>query len=163
MNTTAPYSPGENEPIDQVDDAILRDLARVFDMIDPPPPGLVDRVTFNLTLEGLNAEVAELQQGGLALARDDRPVESMTFSGSRTSLMVTVTPSADSLAPVRIDGWVTGGGTTVDLVTEDETLPQVADDRGRLVWTEVPRGAAHFVIRADDSAEPSTITPRVEL
>lgn len=163
MTTPAPRIHGENDPVDEIDEAILDDLARIFATVDPPPAGLVDRVTFNLTLEGLNAEIAELQQGGLAVARDDRPVESMTFSGSRSSLMVTVTPSTDPTGPVRIDGWVTGGGTTVELVTQGATLTRVADHRGRLVWEEVPRGVVHFVIRADDSAEPSTITPRVEL
>lgn len=160
---TSPAAPGENEPLDDLDHALLSEIARVYTDLDPLPDGLADRVTFNLTLAGLHAEIAELHQGDLALARADQPVESMTFSGSRSSLMVTVSPQADANAPVRIDGWITRGGTTVELVTKDAVLPRVADDRGRLAWEFVPRGVAHFVIRADDPAEPSTITPRVEL
>ena len=64
---------------------------------------------------------------------------------------------------MRIDGWVTGGGTTVELVTDESVLSRVADDRGRLVWEDVPRGVVHFVIRAEDPGEPSTLTPRVEI
>lgn len=161
--TISPATPGENEPLDDLDHALLSDLAQLYSDLDPLPHGLTDRVTFNLTLAGLHAEIAELHQGDLALARDDQPVESMTFSGSRSSLMVTVAPQPDLEASVRIDGWVTRGGTTVELVTKDDVLVRVADDRGRLAWEFVPRGVVHFVIRADDPREPSTITPRVEL
>lgn len=162
MNTAHP-APGEYEPLDDADHALLAEMARVYGDLDPLPDGLVDRVTFNLTLAGLHAEVAQLQRSDPALVRADRSVESMTFSGSRSSLMVTITPQADPDAPVRIDGWVTGGGTTVELVTADAVHARVADDRGRLAWEVVPRGVVHFVIRADDSGDPSTITPRVEL
>lgn len=162
MNTSYPV-PGEYEPFDDIDRQVLSELAQVYTQVDPPPAGMTDRVIFNLTLAGLHAEIAELQQGEPALTRADQSVESMTFSGSRSSLMVTVTPTVDPEAPVRIDGWVTRGGTTVELVTADAVLARVADDRGRLAWEFIPRGVIHFVIRADDPSEPSTITPRVEL
>jgi hypothetical protein len=161
--STPPTWP-EDGPLDTQDHALLDELAAVYGATDPPPAGLVDRITFSLTLAGLHAELAELQRAEPLVVRggdDEETVGSLTFSGSRSSLMVTVTPTEEGL--VRVDGWVTGGGTTVELVVGDEHRAEVADAHGRLVWTDVPHGMVRFVIRSDEPDGPATITPRVDL
>jgi hypothetical protein len=157
------YVAGEDEPMDDLDHAVLDELARLYAATDPVPAGLVDSIAFELTLAGLHAEVAELQRGEPLLVRGDHPhdIESLTFTGTRVSLMITVTRTDGDT--VRLDGWVTRGGTTVELVHGTEHTPAVADDRGRLKWEGVPHGMVRFLVRGDGPDDPATITPRVEI
>ncbi len=59
MSTEPTHSP--DEPLDAVDLALLADLARIAEEIDPVPDGLVERSLFAITLAGLEAEVMELE------------------------------------------------------------------------------------------------------
>ena len=105
----------------------IRDRLTVRNMharLDPVPSGLTDRIKFELTLAALHAEIAELQRVSLAGVRADdtayAPTQSVTFTSSRLSLMVTLTAPTDDPDQARegtitVDGWVTVGGTVVEL------------------------------------------------
>ncbi|HRW17271.1 MAG TPA: hypothetical protein P5181_00330 [Dermatophilaceae bacterium] len=156
------------EPIDAIDLELLAAMREVYSRIDPVPGGLTDRIKFELTLAALHAEVAELQHVSLAGVRDEAahytPTESVTFTSSRLSLMVTLGPGREE-APdtVRVDGWVTGGTVTVELRIGDESRLATPDEDGRFVITDVPHGAARFVLRPVDDVERPVITPVVEI
>jgi len=108
------------DQIDAVDERALRRLAEIYDELDPVPPGMVERLQFAVTLEALNAEVAQLQwvEPELTGARTDdlgaTEVQTVTFTSESLTTMITITPSG--LDEVRVDGWAApGGGVSVEL------------------------------------------------
>ncbi len=155
------------EPMDDLDDVVLRQLAAMYDELDPPPGGLADRIQFGITLDALEAEVARLQRGSkeLAGARSDNAtgVQTITFTSSALTVMVTVAVTAADR--VRIDGWVApGAGVQVEVRTPAGPRRTAADDDGRFVAEDVPRGFVQFVLTPpDDSAANRVITPSIEV
>jgi hypothetical protein len=155
-----------SEPIDARDDAALRRMADAYTAADPVPEGLVDRINFGITLEALHAEIAELQRtGDLVGVRSETgsDVQTVTFTSASLTTMITIT--ATSGDRVRIDGWITpGSGVRVKLRGVATTLEAIADEDGRFVFDDVPRGLAQFVLRSsdDDDARP-VITPSIEI
>jgi hypothetical protein len=155
------------EPLDDVDRMILAELRGLHDELDPPPEDLAERVRFALTLAALEAEVAELQeQSSLAQVRSEQlyaTTDTLTFTSSSLSLMVTVTPDTTDYDLLRVDGWLTGPGIVVELSVGTQRLPATSDANGRLVWEGVPRGRARFLIHpASEGARP-VVTPTIEL
>lgn len=152
-----------NEPIDAVDGEVLAAIARTVQVVDPMPDGLTDRIRFELTLAALHAEVAELQELSAAPAgvRADtyEIADTISFTGTRVSLMVSIAIGSPDAGTVRIDGWIMTPGTTVELWQDGDRYPAVADGDGRLVWEEVPRRPTRFLILGG----PPVVTPRIEL
>lgn len=153
-------------PIDDVDLAVLDELAAAYADVDPVPDGLIERLQFAITLDALHAEIAQLTRlDDLVGARAEAAAEvrTVTFTSQSTSTMVTITPMSGD--HVRIDGWVTdGAGMEVELRTVTTRLRTTADDDGRFVFDDVPRGMAQFVLRhADDPSRPPVVTPALEI
>jgi hypothetical protein len=151
--------------IDEADDRILAAVAGLYATLDPVPSSLVERVQFGITLDALHAEIAELQRSGdLAGVRSDgvTDTQSVTFTSASVTTMVTITVSSAERA--RIDGWVApGAGATIQMRTKTGVLEAVADDDGRFVFDDVPRGMAQFVVRQPaTSSLPQVITPSIE-
>ncbi|MGL4744892.1 MAG: hypothetical protein ACRCZD_12275 [Phycicoccus sp.] len=156
------------EPLDEIDAQLLRATAALFDTIDPVPAGLVEDVKFALTVQALQAEVAELQRTGADeyLVRSEyTQTQTLTFSAESVSAMVTLTPS--SAGTVRIDGWVTGHDGPVRAEVRDAAFATVAsavtDDDGRFVVEGLDHGLVRFVFRPDDLDVSPVITPAVEI
>jgi hypothetical protein len=152
--------------IDAVDLLALERLARMYETLDPVPPGLAERSAFAITLAGLEAEVAELQRGGdLVGARSDSAADAhtVTFTSATWTTMVTITPSGPDA--VRIDGWtVPGARVRIELRLVGTSRHAQADEDGRFVFDEVPRGMAQFLLRppGDDAGRP-VVTPSIDL
>lgn len=149
---------------EEMDEILLHRLRRLWGAVDPVPAGLGDAVKYAMTVRMLEAEVAELTQVDDVTAVRSEPAEkvrSLSFSGSRLSLMISITESGGTW---RLDGWVTGGGALVELHRGAQVTVAVADQYGRLVFTEVPPGPAHFILWVDESRSGRpTITPTFEL
>lgn len=153
-------------PLDDVDLAVLDELAAAYTAADPVPDGLVERLQFAITLDALHAEIAQLTRlDDLVGARAEASAEvrTVTFTSQSTSTMVTITPMSGDR--VRIDGWVTdGAGIEVELRTVTARLRTTADDDGRFVFDDVARGMAQFVLRhPDESSRPPVVTPALEI
>jgi hypothetical protein len=152
--------------IDAEDERALSLIAGLYSRLDPVPGGLVDRINFGITLDAVNAEIAELQRSGeLAGVRSDNAaeVQNVTFTSASLTLMITISPvSADR---ARVDGWVApGGGVTVELRSADGTLTQLADSNGRFVFDHAPRGLTQFLVRSPGSdPRPPVVTPSIEI
>lgn len=160
----SPTDPTSTDPIDRVDVATLELLADSYRRLDPEPAGMTDRIKFALTVQSLEAEVAQLVEESLLAVRgtDTRRTESVTFSAGRVSLMVSTAPSG---AKVRIDGWVTSGGARVEASVGEHVFAATADEHGRFVIDGVPHGGVMFLIRTnpDDPDETPVVTPRIEV
>jgi len=164
---------GAHDTLDDIDATILAAAREVIARLDPVPAGLTDRIKFEITLAALHAEIADLERMPLAGVRGDDtayvPTESVTFTSSTLSLMVTVavgdeSPASPATEPtVRVDGWVTAGGAEVELFVAGQSFQAVSDAHGRFVIEGVPRGSARFVLRAPGGAGRPVITPTMEI
>jgi hypothetical protein len=154
------------QPLDEHDLAVLDQLAAAFSAADPVPAGLVDRLQFAITLDALHAEIAQLtRMDELVGARTEAASEAqtVTFTSQSMTTMITITPAGADR--VRIDGWAAdGGGIVIELRTVESRLQTQADEDGRFVFEEVPRGMAQFVLRPPaDSGLPPVVTPAIEI
>ena len=152
--------------LDDMDGRLLAAIADLYAQRDPMPGGLVERIKFGITLDALNAEIAQLQRmdaGALARSEDATSVQTVTFTSQSLTTMVTISPvTADT---VRVDGWaVPGAGVTVELRTSARTWRTVADEDGRFAFEDIDRGLAQFVLRAPEGRDqPPVVTPPMEL
>ncbi len=148
---------------DRTDEAILHELRGLWAKVDPVPAGFGERVKYAMSVRLLEAEIAELTRLPELLSRggEAEVIRSMSFTGSRLSLMVTITDEGDGR---RVDGWVTRGGAYIELVSGEQTFAQTADEDGRFVIQGVPSGAAHVILwESADKNDNPTMTPTVDL
>lgn len=147
------------------DDDLLGELAELLDAVDPVPDDLADEVRIALTVQALQAEVAEIVAAEPVAVRTEMqavPTQTITFSANALSLMVSL--QDESPTSVTIDGWVTSGGASVEVHTVDGVLEATADEHGRFVVAGVPRGRTWFVVRPGGTGDTaSVVTPTVEL
>lgn len=149
-------------PLDARDHDILTAISEAAARHDPPPQGLVDRVVFALSLELMRAELATLESQDPVAARGVDPVttDTVTFTASNLSLMLVTT---DVDGGVRIDGWVTGGGVTVEAHCGDARFEETSDVTGRILWPLLPHGPVRFLIRPVRHDQRPVITPTIEV
>lgn len=161
---TRPY-----DELDDLDGQILADLRRACERHDPLPDGMISRLTYQMTLAGLQAELAELTLHEQAGVRSGEPAltDTLTFRGTSLSLMVRLHrhpqgSSDDARASLDLDGWVSTPGARVELWVEGEAPWEAdADADGRVAFRDVPSGPARFIVRPADA--PALSTPTVEL
>jgi hypothetical protein len=155
-----------SEPIDEQDERALGRMRAMYEALDPVPTGLVDRISFGITLDALHAEIAELQRSpDLAGVRSEGATEAQTVTFTSASLTLMITISVLSADRARIDGWAApGGGVTVELRSSGGVLSRTADADGRFVFEDVERGLVQFLARqpGSDVAAP-IITPSLEI
>lgn len=145
------------------DETLLADLGRVIATFDPPPPGLIERLQFALELENLDVEVARWERAGLAGVRSSVDQGTITFTVSDLTVMINLTKTGRCH---RIDGWlVPAGRHGVEVrVAEHESSSTVADEGGRFVLEDVPRGTTQIVISvAGTDGARTVVTPVVVL
>ncbi|SES07596.1 hypothetical protein SAMN04487818_107175 [Actinokineospora terrae] len=144
----------------------LAQVARIVDELDPVPAGLVERAQFAIDLEDIDAEV-ELEAARWA---DQRPLAgvrggapgTITFFVGDLTVMVNVTRTGEKQ---RIDGWlVPAGEHGVEVRVADQgSKTTTADEGGRFVLTEIPRGTTQILVRMNGGKPRTVVTPTVEL
>ena len=145
-------------PLTDDDLTLLAALAEAQEAADPMPPGMLDRIVWAVSLELMNAELAVLTSDALQPARAE--VDTLTFTASTTSLMVTWTPCDEG---VQVAGWITGGGVRVDLHTSTAVYTSTSDATGRLEWPAMQPGSVRFVIHPVRAGDRAVATPFVEI
>jgi hypothetical protein len=147
------------------DEILLADIGRFLDELDPPPDGLVQRVQFALALEDLDVEVARWERlDNLAGVRGSGTgTGTITFTVSDLTVMINLTKIGKLH---RIDGWlVPAGQYGVEVrVAEHGTSSTTADEGGRFVLDNVPRGTTQILVHLGDvSCRRTVVTPTVVL
>ncbi|HKS44621.1 MAG TPA: carboxypeptidase regulatory-like domain-containing protein [Amycolatopsis sp.] len=158
MNDT--HAPEGAHPDDEV---LLADLGRILDLVDQPPAGLVQRVQFALELENLDVEVAQWERAGrLTGVRSSVDQGTITFTVSDLTIMINLTKTG---LCHRIDGWlVPAGEHDVEVrVAGYGSTSTTADEGGRFVLDEIPRGTTQIVISVAGAGNRTVVTPAVVL
>lgn len=156
-----------DDPLDDLDGAVLSLLSSLYGRVDPPPADLNDRVMFALALEHLDVEVARLGDEQLigSGARGAERIRTITFDAASRTVMMTIADRPDNL--VRIDGWLAPG----EAVRVELRLPEpspvrdaYADDAGRFVFESVPHGLAQLLVHPPPGSDrPVLVTPSIVL
>ena len=145
------------------DEMIMAGIGRFLDELDPPPDDLVQRVQFALALEDLDVEVARWERlDNLAGVRGSGS-GTITFTVSDLTVMINLTKMGKLH---RIDGWlVPAGQYGVEVrVAEHGTSSTTADEGGRFVLDNVPRGTTQILVHLGDvSCRRTVVTPTVVL
>jgi hypothetical protein len=147
------------------DDELMTQVARLVNELDPMPPGLVERTQFAVAIddiEDIDLEVARwADTRTLAGVRGGLPGTITFFVGDLT-VMVNVTRTGERQ---RIDGWlVPAGAHGVEVrVAEHGSTTTTADEGGRFVLTEVPRGTTQLLVRMHAEQSRTVVTPTVDL
>jgi hypothetical protein len=154
-------------PLDASDATVLGMIADFYDRIDPVPLDLVDRLQFSITLDALNAELAELQQlpeAALAYRGEQvSAIKTLTFASDSLTTMISISPAGPDR--IRIDGWIAPAAEASVELHQGTLRRQVpADADGRFVFEDVEHGLARFVVTpADPGLHPPVMTPAVEI
>jgi hypothetical protein len=156
------------------DDELMAQVARLVNELDPMPAGLVERTQFatsiELAFDGLDfddldyphVEVARWADNSmLAGVRGGLP-GTLTFFVGDLTVMVNVTRTGERQ---RIDGWlVPAGAHGVEVrVVDHGSSTTTADEGGRFVLTEVPRGTTQLLVRMHAEQSRIVVTPTVDL
>jgi len=178
-------SPAElaDQPLDRDDAAALARVRELYDVADPVPADLVDRVRFALALDEVFDEVARMGRVPLDAAgvRGEQAAgtrtETLTFSADRLTAMVTV--SRIGPGQLRLDGWLApptayrvrlrmhGGGTHETVADADGrfSFERLEDGFGQLSFhpDEVPPGAQGSGAAGGPDADSAVVTPLFQL
>jgi hypothetical protein len=147
------------------DDAMMTEVARLVNELDPPPVGLVERAQFAIAIDDIDSIDIELARWAdtrpLAGVRGGMPGTITFFVGDLT-VMVNVTRTGERQ---RIDGWlVPAGEHGVEVrVADHGSTETTADEGGRFVLTEVPRGTTQILVRMKTDRPRTVVTPTVVL
>lgn len=148
-----------NRLLDETDQELLAELSRLYEQMDPVPPGLVDRVGFTLTLANMEMELARFVSDSVdpVGARGEEGARTLTFSAENLTVMVTITRVGR--LRYRMDGWLApGGGMHVELRLQGASNDDAhADDDGS--FGQVPSGLARLVFHPTEGAEVRLLTP----
>jgi hypothetical protein len=147
------------------DDELMAQVARLVNELDPMPPGLVERTQFAVAIDDIDDIDLEVARWAdtrtLAGVRGGLPGTITFFVGDLT-VMVNVTRTGERQ---RIDGWlVPAGAHGVEVrVAEHGSSTTTADEGGRFVLTEVPRGTTQLLVRMHAEQSRTVVTPTVDL
>ena len=152
MNTPEAFIwPPAGEPMGEADFAVLGEIKEIFRQADPMPADLPERIKFALALRDLDVEVARLaaeQDQAMPAARGAEQSCTVTFDSDSLTIMIRVDSNQDGTA--RVDGWLAPPQRrTIELKTGAAALIATTDERGRFVFSEVPRGRAQLLVRAE--------------
>ena len=142
------------EPLDALDETVLRRLGELFDGADGPPEGFTARMRFAVAARGLSDELARLSEPAPVAARGrDRPDRTWTFEAASLTIFVTAEATRDG--GTRVDGWLApAGARTVEPAPEptatswrrpptsraDSATPGCGTDSSRSSWSRPTTG-----------------------
>jgi hypothetical protein len=145
------------------DEELMADIGRLVDHLDPPPADLAPRIQFALDLENLDVEVARWERLDALAGVRGTGTGTITFTVSDLTVMINLTKMGKLH---RIDGWlVPAGKHDIEVrVAEHGTSSTTADEGGRFVLDNVPRGTTQILVHlGDTSCRRTVVTPTVVL
>jgi hypothetical protein len=155
--------PGQDEPMDEFDLAILDSIREAFERADPMPADLLDRIKFSLALRDLEAEMARItaeEDPRLVTARGAEQSRTVTFDSDSLTIMIRI--DSDKNDTVRIDGWLAPPQRReIEMQTASATLRTASDQQGRFAFASVPRGTARLSVKPGEHGQGESGRPVV--
>jgi hypothetical protein len=154
-----------DEPLDDLDLALLDSVRDLYQEVDPMPADLPERIRFSLALRGLEIEVARLTAEDNLPVLATRAVEqsrTVTFDSDSLTIMIRIDSNTDGTA--RIDGWLAPSQCReIEMRTTADSLSVVSDEHGRFSFASVPRGIVQLVVQPAEQGPggsgQSVVTP----
>lgn len=149
------------------DRALLLMLHDMWEIVDPPPDDLVERVLFGLQLETLEFELLDVRDVLDPVgARGPETTKTITFGSDSLTVMVSL--SAPGRQPRRLDGWIAPGASLrVEMRTNAGSRYTLADSDGRFAFDDTPAGLVQLILHPTPGATVElarpVITPAVHL
>lgn len=138
-----------DEPLDDVDIALLASIREMVQATDPMPADLPERIRFSLALRDLEVEVARLaaEEGEpVVAARGPEQSRTITFDSDSLTIMIRIEANQDGTA--RLDGWLAPPQRReIEMKTAADTYSVTSDEQGRFAFARLPRGPAQLVVR----------------
>lgn len=139
------WDPTATSPRDD-DQQLWRDLATMWDALDPMPSGLPEQALVAIATEDLDAEYELLhlvaRTSELAGARGSGDALTISFSGEAFSLLLRVSGEGEFR---RVDGWVTPAQEMrVSVKQRGRTFEAAVDPGGRFEIPRVPGGPSRL-------------------
>ncbi|SNT53767.1 hypothetical protein SAMN05421812_108301 [Asanoa hainanensis] len=161
MNPTA-----ADDPMDDLDQAIMDEVAELYRTVDPVPGDLVDRIRFAVSFGDLDAELMRLvEQTVYAGVRGAEHSKIFTFSSTLVTLTIRAVGLTDDT--VRVDGWLAPPAAhRVSVRFGADRVERTADEDGRFVVEQMPAGVAQLIVRMVNETRPTRnvlATPAVVL
>ncbi len=158
-----PSDAGADEPMDELDLAILDGIREIFGQADPMPADLPERIKFSLALRDLEAEVARLaeqEDPRLLAARGAEQSRTITFDSDSLTIMIRIDFNKDGTA--RVDGWLEPPQRReIEMRTAADALLAVSDEQGRFAFASVRRGTARLSVRPGEPGQGGSGRPVV--
>lgn len=155
--------------LDLEDAGILAQLRDVFELLDPVPDGLVDRIQLALELEDWDGRLTELELVSLVGAtvrgavetETNAPTATYTFASQGLTVVLRVAGIAGDR---RLDGWVAPGRAyRVEIWQGADVCDALCDDSGRFVAAGLSSEATTVVIHNEEMHDGSFVTPEIDL
>jgi hypothetical protein len=152
---------------EDTDRGLTQRLRRMWEVADPVPNDLADRVLFTLQLEDLEFEMLTLE--GILESDGARGLEiasTVTFTCATLSVLVTLSEPAPGAR--RLDGYIfPAAALQVELRGPHGRQHGVADVTGRFAFPDTPTGLFQLVFHPTDGATVSlahpVVTPAVRI
>lgn len=147
------------------DAAMFARMRAMWQVVDPMPADLVDRMVAAVAVEDLSREYAllTLVAGELAAVRSDTESATLQFSDGQTSVLIHVTAPGDDHR--RVDGWVDATALAVKLVQGEREWAAELGEHGRFCFDDVKPGVSRIrlVVRGEDDQMREFQTPQFEV
>jgi hypothetical protein len=160
--------PSADDPLDEADFGLLDGIRELFQVTDPMPADLPDRICFSLALRDLEIEMARLTEEDqlTVAARGTEQSRMITFDSDSLTVMIRIEANRDGTA--RVDGWLAPPQRRdLEMKTSGDSLSTASDEQGRFAFARVPRGTAQLIVRPAEpgpgGAGRSVVTPALIL
>jgi len=140
-------------------DPVFDDLKAMYEVLDPPPPHLVDAMIAAVAAEDLDADYELLtlvsRQTELAGTRGAAPL-TIEFSYEDVTVLLRVVDGSEGVR--RLDGWITPAADGTVRVVRDGRELTTDLTAGRFEIAEVPSGLVRIWFDIDGRDELATPT-----
>lgn len=148
------------------DAALMAELRALWETVDPVPDDLADQIVTAIAMADFAREwelLSLVTDAELSAVRSGSETLTLQFSDGSTSVLLHVTEAAGGGR--RVDGWVDGDATEVQLLQDVREWLAEPDQHGRFAFDQVPAGLCRLrlTVRQSDGGQREFRTPQFEV
>lgn len=152
-----------DEAAPRADQLLLRELRDLWVAVDPPPPGLTEKVLAALAVEDLDIDFELLRllevrrdQSGVRTADVQPDTATFQFNNDGVDLLLRVSVLGESRR--RLDGWLAPAGPMLATLRSDTGEWRAPiDNQGRFEFASLPAGSVRLWLQGGGHAFSTTM------